>query len=430
VYISLNDAAAKGEPGPRTRKGMVRVSSTVVTLGIVSMLTDISSESVAAILPIYITGALGFGTVAYGVIDGIYQGVSAVVRIGGGYLSDRADRPKWVAFIGYGLSAIVKVWLLVASGFAAIATVIALDRIGKGIRTAPRDALITASSQPETLGRSFGVHRTLDNIGAAVGPLLAFLILWLVPSGFVLIFVASLVCAAIGVIILGLLVPDRRPRREQAATGAPRAPLRLRDLGDPRLRRVVTVAGILAVLTVGDGFVYLSLQAQGGLAAQFFPLLYVGTNVAFVAFAVPVGRLADRIGRGRAFVFGHLALLAAYLCTLIPVGSEGGTAAIVTPGGIAVLVAALLLLGAFYAATDGVLAALAGQFSPEGGTATGIAGAQTAVAVGRLVSAAGFGILWAVIGREPAMAIVAVLLAVGVPVAYRVLRPVLGSRTA
>jgi MFS family permease len=420
VYISLNDRGPKQSPSPAARKGLVRVSSTVVTLGIVSMLTDISSESVAAVLPIYITGALGFGTIAYGVIDGLYQGVSAVVRIGGGYLSDRADRPKWVAVAGYGLSALAKVWLLLASGFAAVAAVVTIDRLGKGIRTAPRDALITASSQPENLGRSFGVHRTLDTIGAAIGPLLAFLILWLVPTGYTLIFVASLVCAAIGVIILGLLVPDKRPRRDKAAEESlpVRPPLRLRDLNDHRLRRVIGVAALLAVLTVGDGFVYLSLQAQGGFAATFFPLLYVGTNIAFFALAMPIGRLADRIGRGRAFILGHVALLLAYGTTLVP------------GGGIPVLLLALVLLGAFYAATDGVLAALAGQFSPEGGTATGIAGAQTAVAVGRLVSAAGFGVLWFLIGREWAMAGVAVLLLVAIPVAYRILRPVLGGRPA
>ncbi|HWI32149.1 MAG TPA: MFS transporter, partial [Microbacterium sp.] len=125
------------------------------------MLTDISSESVAAILPLYITGVLTLSTIAYGFLDGLYQGVSALVRIASGYASDRSDQPKWIAFIGYGLSAIARVGLLFASGFAAITAVLTADRIGKGIRTAPRDSLITASSHPADLGRSFGVHRML-----------------------------------------------------------------------------------------------------------------------------------------------------------------------------------------------------------------------------------------------------------------------------
>ena len=175
MYISFADRAArKNEParrGPDARK----VSAVVVSLGVVSLLTDVSSESVAAILPLYLTGVLGLSTIAYGFIDGIYQGISAIVRIGGGWLSDRTDRPKWVAFAGYGISALARVWLLVASGFAAVVGVVAVDRLGKGIRTAPRDAMITAASDPAILGRSFGVHRMLDTVGAATGPLLAFL---------------------------------------------------------------------------------------------------------------------------------------------------------------------------------------------------------------------------------------------------------------
>jgi MFS family permease len=401
VYISLSD---RGERR-RSRSG-TRVSSTVVTLGVVSMLTDVSSESVASILPLYITGALGLSTIAYGFIDGLYQGVSAIVRIGGGWASDRSDRPKWIALTGYGLSAVTKVWLLLASGFASIATVIALDRLGKGIRTAPRDALITASSDESNLGRSFGVHRMLDTIGAAAGPLLAFLILSFVPTGYHLVFIVSLAFAVVGVAILALLVPSLRPRRDRAAAAAtPTAPARFRwrSLAEPRLRRLVLAAGILAVLTVGDGFIYLVLQDRSPFAAQWFPLLYVGTNVAFFLFAVPLGRAADRFGRARVFVLGHLALLAAYACAALPVG------------GTAITIVCLVLLGAFYAATDGVLAALAGEVTPPESTASGIAAAQTVVAVGRLLGSTGFGILWFAAGREAAIIIVAVALAVAIP---------------
>ena len=403
-----DDSAAQQMP-PGAKKSLVRVSSVVITLGIVSMLTDVSSESVAAILPLYITSAMGLSTIAYGFIDGLYQGVSAFVRIGGGWVADRADRPKWVAFAGYGLSAIAKVWLLLASGFAAIAAVVAVDRIGKGIRTAPRDALITASSAPANLGHSFGVHRMLDTIGAAVGPLLAFLVLFFVPTGYTIVFVISLAFAALGVIVLGLLVPDRRPRKERAAA-LTRPPLRWRDLNEPRLRRLVIVAGILGLLTIGDGFVYLSLQARSDFAAQWFPLLYVGTNVAFFLFAIPLGRIADRVGRWRVFLFGHIALVLAYACTVLPFG------------GPTITIVCLVLLGAFYAATDGVLAALAAQFSPPDGIASGIAAAQTVVAVARLIASTGFGVLWFALGRGNAVLIVAAALAIAIPVAWLLLR--------
>ena len=188
------------------------MSSTVVTLGVVSLLTDISSESVAAVLPLYVTGMLGLSAVAFGVLDGLYQGVSALVRIGGGYASDRIGRPKWVAFSGYAVAAAARIGLLFASGFGALGLVVTADRIGKGIRTAPRDALITAASSPAELGHAFGVHRMLDNIGAALGPFLAFVILLVVPDGFEIVFAASLSFALIGVVLLGLVVPNLRPR--------------------------------------------------------------------------------------------------------------------------------------------------------------------------------------------------------------------------
>lgn len=415
MYISLSNSDHQDAPQAGRRTGLVRVSSVVVTLGIVSMLTDISSESVAAILPLYVTSALGLSTIAYGFIDGLNQGVSAIVRIGGGWVSDRADRPKWIAFAGYALSAVAKVWLLIATGFAAIIAVVTIDRLGKGIRTGPRDALITAESVPSNLGRSFGVHRMLDTIGAAVGPLLAFLILWLVPTGYTVVFVVSLAAAAVGVIILGLLVPDRRPSREREAAGREREPFRWRSLTDPRLRRLMVVAGLLGVLTIGDGFVYLALQARTDFAAQWFPLLYVGTNVAFFLFAVPLGRLADRIGRSRVFVGGHAALLLAYGCAVVPFGGNVTT------------ILCLLLLGAFYAATDGVLAALAGQFTPQGSTASGIAAAQTVVALSRLVASTGFGVLWFALGRGNALIIVISALVIAIGVAVVLMRPLHSS---
>jgi MFS family permease len=412
MYISLNEGGSS-----RDRSGagtaISRTSSTVIMLGIVSMFTDISSESVAAILPLYITSALGLSTIAYGFIDGWYQGVSAVVRIGGGWASDRADQPKWIAFFGYGISALARVWLLFATGFAAITAVVTIDRLGKGIRTAPRDALITASSDDTNLGRSFGVHRMLDTIGAAVGPLLAFLILTIIPTGYSTIFVVSLAFGIVGVIILGLLVPNRRIRADAAVKGEPRKPFQWRKLNEPRLRRLMLAAAILGLLTIGDGFIYLSLQQRSSFAAHWFPLLYVGTNVAFLALAIPLGRLADRFGRGRMFLLGHIALFATYVCVLLPINN------------LALTIGCLALFGAYYAATDGVIAALAGQFSPTDNVASGIAAVQTVVAVARLVSSTVFGILWFAIGRVDAMIIVAALLVVAVPAVAVLLRPLI-----
>jgi len=412
VYITLSDRGAKADASVKGRV-VTRVSSTVIAMGIVSMFTDISSESVSAVLPLYITAAMGMSTIAYGFIDGLYQGVSAVVRIGGGWAADRTDRPKWVAFLGYGISALARIWLLFATGFGAVTSVVAIDRIGKGIRTAPRDALITASSKPDNLGRSFGVHRMLDTVGAAVGPLLAFVILWLLPNGYRAIFVLSLAFAITGVLILGVIVRNGHPARE-----AGRAPTRrlwsVKDLKLPGMPRLLVATGALGLITVGDGFIYLVLQARSSFAAEWFPLLYVGTNIVFLALAIPLGRWADRIGRGRVFILGHCALLVAYLVTTIQVG------------GIGVTLLCLALLGAFYAATDGVLSALTAQLTPPEGVASGIAATQTVTAVARLIASTGFGVLWFALGRQHAMELVAGLAVLAVVASVWLLRPLLG----
>ncbi len=430
VQTPVPAAEAAGDGGRRRP-----VAGTVLLLGVVSMVTDISSESVSAVLPLYLTAVLGLTPLAYGFIDGLYQGVSALVRILGGWLADRGDHPKWVAFGGYALSAVSRLALIPAHGIAAVTTVVTVDRLGKGLRTGPRDALITTASRPESLGRSFGVHRALDTTGALIGPLLAFAILWAVPGDYTSVFVVSFAAAMVGLAVLFLFVPDLRPRRigrrhdgpatataDAADTGnaghagdtasqvLPRPSLRM--LANRRFGRLVTAAGLLGVLTIGDGFVYLTLFDTDGFAATYFPLLYVGTNFAYLALAVPLGRLSDRIGRARVFVSGHVALLAAYACAA---GVLSGTQA---------TVACLLLLGVYYAATDGVLAAMTGHLVQPSVRASGIATTQTVVAGARFIASLGFGLLWTLAGLHTALLVVVCGLAVAIPVAGLLLRGV------
>lgn len=402
MYLSLSDRPAADQ----RREHVSPVPRVVITLGFVSLVTDISSEMVSAILPIYLTVVLGLSAIAYGIVDGLYQGVSALVRIAGGWAADRSDHPKWVAFVGYGLSCLTRGALLLASGLAAVSAVVVVDRIGKGIRTAPRDAMISAATPTADLGRAFGVHRTLDTIGAALGPLIAFVVLWAIPDGYGAVMALSLAFAVVGVALLGLLVPDQRPREH--LTVAPAVPFRWRDVADPRLVRLLVVAGVLALLTVGDGFIYLALLERSDFATTWFPLLYVGTNIAFLALAIPLGRMADRIGRARMLVLGHVALVAAYACAALP------------PAGAVPTLLTLVLLGAFYAATDGVIAAVAGRLVGPTVRASGIATAQTVVAVGRLVSSMGFGVLWFTLGPRVALVVVGTALVVALPVAVRV----------
>lgn len=414
MYLSLRDRPTTQRSAPDA-PGRTRVNRVVVTLGVVSLLTDIASESAAAILPLYLTAVVGLSPAAYGLVEGLYQGVSALVRVGAGIAADRTDRPWGIAMLGYATSLVARVLLLLATGLAAISAVITLDRLGKGIRTAPRDAMISASSAPDDLGRSFGVHRALDAAGAAIGPLIAFAILWLIPSGYRVVLVVSVGFAVLGVAVLGLFVPpDTGTRRRPAAPRPARAeqPLRVRGLFTRPFRRLLVVSGGLGLLTIGDGFVYLALLETGGFAAHWFPAMYVGANIAFLALAVPCGRLADRVGRVRVLLLGHLLLAAAY-------SWAAGAGSLAGP--LAVL-GALVLLGGYYAATDGVLAAVAGQMAPERLRASGIAAAQTVVAVSRMVAAAGFGLLWVTVGPQQALVVVAAALVVLVPAGVALLR--------
>jgi MFS family permease len=404
VYVSLRDRPAGVGTAPAVS---TRVASTVVLLGLVSLLTDVSSEMVAAILPLYLTTQIGLSYLAYGVVDGAYQGVSALVRIGGGLAADRSRRSKWIATAGYAVSAASRLALLAAHGFGGITAVVTVDRIGKGLRTAPRDALIAAASPPELLARSFGVHRMLDTTGAVAGPVVAVGLLALAPGRYDAVFVVSFAVAMVGVSVIALFVPDRRAGGAVAGISSVR--LACREVVGRPLRRPLAAAAVLGVATVADGFLYLAMQRHTHLGAAWFPLLYVGTNVVYLVLAVPLGRLADRFGRAPVFIGGQVALLGCYLAVA---GLPG-------PGSV---VLGLALLGTAYAATDGVLAALVSRLVAPAARASGIAAAQSVVVLARLMSSVAVGALWAAVGSGRALVLMAVVLGGAIPVAGWLLR--------
>ncbi|MFE2111671.1 MFS transporter [Kitasatospora sp. NPDC059463] len=403
----------------------IRDSVTVVALGAVSLVTDVSSEMVTAVLPLYLVLGLGLSPLQFGFLDGLFNGATALVRLLGGRLADRGGgRHRTVAGAGYLLSALSRLGLLLAGGAAGgIAAALAADRLGKGVRTAPRDAMITLSAPPEALGRAFGVHRAMDTTGALLGPLVAFAVLWATADAYDAVFVVSFATGLLGVLVLVLFVPGGavpaatvpRSAPEPARSAAPAAvaapkPARPRHrvLRDPVFRRVTAAAALLGAATIGDSFLYLLLQRGLDLSPALFPLLPLGAAACYLLLAVPAGRIADRTGRRTPFLLGHGALLAAYLTLLAPLGPL-----------TAVLV--LVLLGVFYAATDGVLMALAGPVLPADGRAGGLAVLQTGQALARLVGAAGFGVAWTWWGPRPALVAAALALAAALAAAWKIL---------
>jgi MFS family permease len=388
LYTQLRSGLTEAPAGERV--AWWRVSRNVVNLGLTSLFTDISSEMISTILPLYLVFALRMTTFQLGVVDGVYQGASALTRLVAGVAADRGGRHKEVALAGYGLSAICKLGMLGAGGaFGPLVAVILADRTGKGIRTAPRDALISLSSTRDRLGVAFGVHRALDTAGALIGPLVAFALLTALPGRFDVIFVVSFCFAAIGVAVLGVLVESRR----SDARAAERFSL-LPALGLLRLRRfrLLVIAGSgLGLATIADAFIYLALQRRVDFPPTFLPLLYVLTSVVYLALAIPAGRLADRVGRGRVLVGGYLALAGVYVAILT------------SADGPVLVLAGVLLFGAYYACTDGVMSALASGLLPEETRSGGLALLGTGVALANLVGSVAFGALWTTVGLEMAV---------------------------
>ncbi|MEV5209232.1 MFS transporter [Micromonospora sp. NPDC053740] len=372
MYLSTVSRPVADQPGsgPRRRR-LAMVSGNVVALGTVSLITDVSAEMVAAVLPLYLVLGLHLSPVAFGVLDGVHTGATALLRVVGGFAADRFRRRKLIAGVGYALSAVAKLGLLLAGrSIPAIGAVIAVDRLGKGVRSAPRDALITLSTPPEALGRAFGVHRAMDSVGAFLGPLAAFAVLLVVGQSYDAVFVTSFCIAALAVVVLVLFVREQPPGEAAEGSNDPKVSVReaLGLLRRGRARRLVLAAALLGLATIGDGFVYLLLQRRMDLGLRWFPLLAVGTSLAYLLLAGPVD-------------------------------------------GWPLIALALTLYGAFYAATDGVLIALAGPVLPARLRTTGIALVQTGQALAYLVSSVLFGLAWQAWGPQTAIRVAAVAVA-------------------
>ena len=387
----------------------LKVPRNVVMLGLVSMLTDVSSEMVATVLPLYLVFTLGANPLALGAIDGAYRGAAALVQVASGFASDRFRRPKEVAGLGYGISAVGKVALVAAGNtIGGIGAIVTFDRIGKGIRTAPRDALISLSSSKAGLATAFGVHRAMDSAGAMLGPLIAFGILLVAPARFDAVFVVSTLFAILGFAVLVLTVQGK-PKRASRDPNAPSLRSAARLVRDPRFALLLVAAAGLSIASVSDALIYVGLQRKIDFEPAVFPLLYVITAVIFMAFAIPVGQLADRIGRVPVLVSGYALLFIVYGTLLM--GSLGYFE----------LILCLVALGGFFAATEGVMPALAGAMLPEKLQASGLGILTTVVSIGSLLSSLGFGALWFAIGLQSAVIVFAAALALAILLAIPLL---------
>jgi MFS family permease len=384
------------------------VNRTVLALGLTSLFTDVSAEMITAVMPLYLVFGLHVSPLVFGAVDGLYQAAAAPARLFGGLVADRTRRHKLVAAAGYGLSTLARIGMVLAgAAWGALAGLVLVDRLGKGIRTAPRDAMIADATPRRQWGAAYGVHRALDMAGATAGPVLAFAVLAVAPGGYDAVFVVSLGAGLIGLAVLVVYAPGvLRRRRTDRPKPTPSVSVgsALRLVRRAGVAAILVAATLLGLTTLGDAFVYLVLQDRLDFAVGLFPLLFVATSVVFMVLAVPVGRLADRVGRGRVFIGGYAALLAVYVVLLVPAGAGS-------------VIVAIVLLGAYYAATDGVLVALVGETLPDELRGSGMALTATATSLARLASSLLFGLVWTTAGVRPALVTVTVGLTVALAVA-------------
>lgn len=390
LFERLRQAGQSAAAGARNRQ----ISPTVWALGLTSFLTDISSEIVTSVLPIYLFNYLRMSPVQFGAVDGIYNGLSvALIAIVFGIVADRSGRHKEAAAAGYGLSAVCKLLLVAAgSSWAGIMTVVGLDRLGKGIRTAPRDAMISLSTARRQLGMAFGVHRTMDSAGALLGPLVAFgFLAYVGKNSFSELWFVSFLIATAGVAALWLLVP----RAGQAVAASQSSGRSIASTARmPGFIALVICGTLLAICTVSDAFLYVLIQEKSDIGFGYVPLFYVATAATFMLFAIVAGRLADRFGLQRVFLFGYCLLALIYTMLL---SSESISTTLAA--------ACIVVLGLFYAATEGVLMAMASRLVPAQHRTTGLALLLTGVGLGKFCSSLMFGWLWQSGGIDFALAI-------------------------
>ena len=325
-------------------------------LGFVSLFMDISSELIHALLPVFVVGTLGAGAVWLGLIEGVAEATASIVKIFSGALSDRWGKRKPLLLLGYGLAAITKPLFPLAGSTATVFVARFIDRIGKGIRGAPRDALVADCTTPEQRGAAYGLRQALDTVGAFVGPLLAIALLIAFASDVRAVFWIAVIPALIAVGILWFAVKE--------PPHVPSTPKRVIDLRPRDLPRsfwlLTTVAAFFMLARFSEAFLVLRGSALG-LPIVWTPLVLVVMNIAYMACAYPAGRLADRWARVHLLMVGCLLLIVANLVL----------AWAATP---AWALAGAALWGLHMAFTEGVFAAMVADAAPPAlrGTAFGV----------------------------------------------------------
>jgi len=358
----------------------------IIMLGLVSFFMDLSAEMVYPLIPLYLSAAFGATPALVGVIEGIAESTASLLKVFSGYLTDRYQRKKPIAFIGYAAGLVYKAALLISVSWAGVLAARVIDRLGKGIRTTPRDVMVADSADKKSLGGAFGVHKALDMLGSALGILTAFLLLrGMASSGgtdYKRVFLISMIPAVLSLVMF-LFIKEKRGQRERKAPE--RFWVQARGLSKP-LKRYLLITLLFTLGNSSNTFLLLRAKSAGFNDVNVI-LLYFLYNLTASLLAIPFGRLSDRLGRKNLLFLGYLAFALVYLGFAFVSGTAG-------------LIALFVLYGLYTAMTTGVERALIAEISPPELKGTMLGLHATLVGVALLPASLLFGLLWTSFGPE------------------------------
>jgi MFS family permease len=366
-------------------------------LGLTSLFTDAATEMIYPLLPVYLSRVLGATAVSLGIIEGVAEGVNSFLKVISGYWSDRVRRRRPIVIAGYALSSLARPFIAITTTWPQVLVIRALDRVGKGVRGAPRDVLLARFSTPTTRGRIYGFHRAMDHTGAIVGPLVATVILFFAPDRYRLLFALTAIPGAIAVALLFFVDEDASldsttTRTSEPRTHEPRTATNQKPPTTNRLPgRVVALLGVLLVFGLGnsaDAFLLLRLSdALGG--ATYVPLLWAAIHVVKASLSTWGGGLSDRFGRKRLIIAGWI------VYTLVYSGFAVST-------GAAAFIAWFLFYGVYFALAEGAEKALVADLTPTERRGAAFGWYNAVTGIGTLIASIVFGELYEHFGARVA----------------------------
>ncbi|EOD9022933.1 MFS transporter [Klebsiella michiganensis] len=386
-----------------------RIPKGVWVLGGVSLLMDVSSEMIHSLLPLFMATTLGASVIIIGIIEGVAEATALILKVFSGVISDYVGKRKGLALLGYGLGALSKPLFAIAPTSGVMFSARMIDRVGKGIRGAPRDALVADVTSPEIRGAAYGLRQSLDTIGAFLGPLLAVALMFLWDNDFQSIFWVAAIPAVLSIALLGFGLKEPRTAIVQKRTN----PLRRENLKKLSAAYwwVVAIGSIFTLARFSEAFLVLRAQ-QMAIPLFAIPLVMVAMNLVYSLTAYPFGKLSDSMSHSKMLQWGLLVLIAADI--VLALSSHWST-----------LLAGVALWGIHMGMTQGLLAAMVAHTAPPElrGTAFGMFNLMSGIAL--LLASAGAGVLWEVLGAAStfyAGAIICVVTLVGMrcmPSAYQ-----------